>query len=153
MIKRLNDDTSSDHDTSKDSQNYLSEDYSKDLINFLSCHDPQWQFPNQTQEEEPKLIPTQTEEKDPLPIDIPRQTEKEDPLSLDIVYPLLDSSSNGTNIRGQAHYGLRSLGPIQEEVVMVKKPYNLVKVTNVVLGLRAPKAEVGCFGFGKKRNS
>ncbi|GJW14891.1 hypothetical protein Tco_0019024 [Tanacetum coccineum] len=59
----------------------------------------------------------------------------------------------GTNTRGQANYGLRSLGPIQEEVVVVKKPYSLVKVTNAVLELRAPKAEVRCSGFGGKRNS
>ncbi|GKC10624.1 hypothetical protein Tco_1007406, partial [Tanacetum coccineum] len=76
-----------------------------------------------------------------------QKTEEEDPLPLDIVYPHLDvaSSSRGTNIRGQAHYSLRSLGSIQEQVVVVKKPYNMVKVTNAFLGLRAPKAEVGCF--------
>nr|GEZ53985.1 hypothetical protein [Tanacetum cinerariifolium] len=80
-----------------------------------------------------------TEEEDPLPINVYRQTEEEDPLLLDIVYPLpeIASSSRDINIRGQAHYGLRSLGPIQEEVVVVKKPYSLVKVTNAVLGLRA----------------
>ncbi|GJT22881.1 hypothetical protein Tco_0892818 [Tanacetum coccineum] len=84
-----------------------------------------------------------------------KETEKEDPFPFDIVYPLpeIASSSKGTNTRGQAHYGLRSLGPIQEEVVVVKKPYSLVKVTNVVLGLRAPKAEVGCSGSDRKRNS
>ncbi|GJT20666.1 hypothetical protein Tco_0890603 [Tanacetum coccineum] len=62
------------------------------------------------------------------------ETEEEEPKSLDV--PM------GTNTRGQTHYGLRSLGPILEEVVVVKKPYSLVKVTNVFLGLRAPKAEV-----------
>ncbi|GKE78368.1 hypothetical protein Tco_1544488 [Tanacetum coccineum] len=35
------------------------------------------------------------------------------------------------------HYGLRSLGPLKEEMVHVKKSYNMVKVTNVVLGLKA----------------
>nr|GEV60176.1 hypothetical protein [Tanacetum cinerariifolium] len=38
---------------------------------------------------------------------------------------------------GKAHYGLRSLGTLKEEMVHVKKPYNMVKVTNVVLGLKA----------------
>ncbi|GKC38914.1 hypothetical protein Tco_1051298 [Tanacetum coccineum] len=127
VIVISDDDTSSDHDTSKDSHDCMSEDSSEDLINFLSGRDPQWQFP--------------------------RQTEEEDPLPLDIVYPLQEiaSSSRGTNIRGEARYGLRSLGPIQEEVVVVKKPYSLVKVTNAVLGLRAPKAEVGYSGYGRKR--
>ncbi|GKB96401.1 hypothetical protein Tco_0982538 [Tanacetum coccineum] len=63
------------------------------------------------------------------------------------------SSSRGTNTRGEPRYGLRSFRPIQEEIAVVKKPYSLVKVTNVVLGLRAPKAEVGCSGSGRKRNS
>ncbi|GJS58422.1 hypothetical protein Tco_0653206, partial [Tanacetum coccineum] len=51
-------------------------------------------------------VPRKTEEEDPLPIDVPRQNEE-----LDIVYPLPEivSSSRGTNTRGQAHYGLRSL--------------------------------------------
>nr|GEX68604.1 hypothetical protein [Tanacetum cinerariifolium] len=94
-----------------------------------------------------------TEEEDPLPINVYRQTEEEDTLLLDIVYPLpeIALSSRDINIRGQAHYGLRSLGPIQEEVVVVKKPYSLVKVTNAVLGLRAPIAEVECSGSGRKR--
>nr|GEX35307.1 hypothetical protein [Tanacetum cinerariifolium] len=38
---------------------------------------------------------------------------------------------------GKAHYGLRSLGPLKEEMVHVKKPYNMVKVTNAILGLKA----------------
>ncbi|GJX36803.1 hypothetical protein Tco_0248360 [Tanacetum coccineum] len=38
---------------------------------------------------------------------------------------------------GKGHYRLRSLGPIKEEMVHVKKPYNMVKVTNAVLGLKA----------------
>ncbi|GJZ12808.1 hypothetical protein Tco_0548038 [Tanacetum coccineum] len=145
VIVISHDDTSLDayvfsySDSSKDSHDYLSEDSSEDLINFLAGRDPQWQFPKQTEEEEPKLL----------------DIEEEDPMSLDIVYPHpeIDSSSKGTNTRGQAHYGLRSLGAIHEEVVVVRKSYSLVKVTNVVLGLRAPKAEVGCFGSGRKRNS
>ncbi|GKE28262.1 hypothetical protein Tco_1443646 [Tanacetum coccineum] len=119
----------------------MSGDSSEYLINFLSSHDPQWQFLRQTEEE------------DPLSIDVPRRTEEEDPLPLDIAYPLQEiaSSSKGTNTRSEARYDLRSLGPIHEEVVVVKKPYSLVKVTNAVLGLRAPKVEVGCSGSGRKR--
>ncbi|GKD16666.1 hypothetical protein Tco_1205824, partial [Tanacetum coccineum] len=83
----------------------------------------------------------ETEEEEPKPLDSPMQTEEEDLIPLDVLM--------GINTRGQVHYGLRSLRHIQEEVVVVKKPYNLVKVTNVVLGLRAPKAEVGCSGSGK----
>ncbi|GKC29401.1 hypothetical protein Tco_1036695 [Tanacetum coccineum] len=50
-LKQKVDDTSldalvfSDSDSSKDSHDYLSEDSSEDLINFLAGHDPQWQFP------------------------------------------------------------------------------------------------------------
>ncbi|GKD80132.1 hypothetical protein Tco_1342753, partial [Tanacetum coccineum] len=97
VIVISDDDASSYHDTSKDSQDYLSEDYSEDLINFLSSRDPQWQFHKQTQEEEPKPVLMQTEEEYPLPIYVPRQTKKEDPLPLDIVYLLLEiaSSSRG----------------------------------------------------------
>ncbi|GKD83550.1 hypothetical protein Tco_1350389, partial [Tanacetum coccineum] len=64
-------------------------DSSEDLINFPSCRDPQWQFPKQTQEEEPKPldVPMQTEEEELMPIDVPRQTEEEDLMPLDIVYP------------------------------------------------------------------
>nr|GEU55683.1 hypothetical protein [Tanacetum cinerariifolium] len=87
-------------------------DSSEDLINFLAGRDPQWQFPKQTEEEEPNTL------------DVPMQTEAEDLMPLDI-----------------------------EEVVVVKQPYSLDKVTNAVLGLRAPKAEVECSGFGRKRNS
>ncbi|GJV45543.1 hypothetical protein Tco_1430079 [Tanacetum coccineum] len=101
------DDKSSDHDTSKDSQDYLSKDSSEDLINFLSSRDPQWQFPKQSHEEEPKHVPMQTEkedplsidvprkteEEDPLPIDVPMQMEEEDPLPLDIVHPLQEIAS------------------------------------------------------------
>ncbi|GJX83909.1 hypothetical protein Tco_0333390, partial [Tanacetum coccineum] len=88
VIVISDDDTSSDHDTSKDSQDCLSEDSSEYLINFLSSHDPQWQFL--------------------------RRTEEEDPLPLDIAYPLQEiaSSSKGTNTRSEARYDLRSLGPI-----------------------------------------
>ncbi|GJR19843.1 RNA-directed DNA polymerase, eukaryota [Tanacetum coccineum] len=135
-----------------------------------------------TEEEEAKLldVPMQTEEEYLIPLDIvyphlkiasssrgtntrgqahyglevPMHTEEEDPIPLEIFYPhpKIASSSRGTNTRGQAHYDLRSLRPIQEEVVVVKKPYNLVKETNVVLGLRAPKAKVECSSFWRKRN-
>ncbi|GJT85864.1 putative RNA-directed DNA polymerase, eukaryota, reverse transcriptase zinc-binding domain protein, partial [Tanacetum coccineum] len=111
-----------DDDTSKNSHDYLSEDSSEDLINFLSSRDLQWQFLKQSHEE------------DPLPVDVPLQTREEDPLPLDIVYPIQEiaSSSRDTSRRGEPHYGLRSLGPIQEEVVVVKD---------------------GCSGSGRKRNS
>nr|GEW57871.1 hypothetical protein [Tanacetum cinerariifolium] len=62
----------------------------------------------QTLEDEPQPIPMQTDEEDPLPIDVPRQAEEEDPLPinvlkqteeedtlpLDIVYPLLKIASS-----------------------------------------------------------
>ncbi|GKG44373.1 hypothetical protein Tco_0485811, partial [Tanacetum coccineum] len=82
VIVISDDDTSSDHDTSKDSQDCLSEDSSEYLINFLSSHDPQWQFLRQTEEE------------DSLSIDVPRRTEEEDPLPLDIAYPLQEIASS-----------------------------------------------------------
>ncbi|GJX53229.1 hypothetical protein Tco_0281598 [Tanacetum coccineum] len=102
--KSLNDDKSSDDDTSKDSQDYLSEDSSEDLIKFLSSRDPQWQFPKQGYEEEPKPVTVKIEEEDPVPIDVPMQIEEEDPLPLDIVYPLQEISliSRDTNTRGEA---------------------------------------------------
>nr|GEU90247.1 retrotransposon protein, putative, Ty1-copia subclass [Tanacetum cinerariifolium] len=84
------DDKSSYHDTSKDSQDYLSDDSSEDLINFLSSRDLQWQFPKQSHEEEPKPVPRKTEEEDPLPIDVLMKIEEEDPLSIDIVVEHLD---------------------------------------------------------------
>nr|GEV39158.1 hypothetical protein [Tanacetum cinerariifolium] len=52
----------SNSDSAKDSHDYLSKDSSKDLINFLAGCDHQWQFPKETQEEEPK------------PLDVPMQT-------------------------------------------------------------------------------
>nr|GEX05736.1 hypothetical protein [Tanacetum cinerariifolium] len=75
-------------------------------------------------------------------------------MPLDVFYPHPESASSSrvTNTRGQPHYALRSLGPIHEEVVVVKKPYSLVKVTNAVLGLRAPKEEFGCYGPDRKIN-
>ncbi|GKD61656.1 hypothetical protein Tco_1299165 [Tanacetum coccineum] len=113
---------------------------SEALINFLSARDLKWQFPMHTQEEQPK------------PLYVPVKTEKEKPLLLDIGYPHLDvgSRTRVTNTRGKAHYGLRSLGPLQEEIVHVKKPYNMVKVTKAVLGLTAQKTGVGCFGSIQK---
>ncbi|GKB83493.1 hypothetical protein Tco_0950388, partial [Tanacetum coccineum] len=46
-------------------------------------------------------------------------------IALDIVYPHshVASSVMGTNRTGKAHYGLRSLGPLKEEMVHVKKRY------------------------------
>nr|GEV74429.1 RNA-directed DNA polymerase, eukaryota, reverse transcriptase zinc-binding domain protein [Tanacetum cinerariifolium] len=66
-----NSDSSSE--SSNDSYDYMSEDSSKALINFLAGRDFQWQFPKQTQEEEPKLlvVSMQTEEKKPEPLDVP----------------------------------------------------------------------------------
>nr|GEV79536.1 hypothetical protein [Tanacetum cinerariifolium] len=102
----------------------------------------------------PLDVPKQTDEDKPKPLDFLIQPEEEDPMPLDIIYshPEIASSSRGTNTRGQVHYGHRSLGPIQKEVVVIKKPYNLVKRTNAALRLRTPKAEVGCSGSGRKRN-
>ncbi|GJS22878.1 hypothetical protein Tco_0451510 [Tanacetum coccineum] len=97
------------------------------LINYLSARDVEWQLPKNTQEEPPK------------PHYDPIKTKVEEPLRLDIVFPYshVASSVMGTNRTGKAHYGLRSLGPLKEEMVHVKKPYNMVKVTNAVLGLKA----------------
>ncbi|GKB59472.1 hypothetical protein Tco_0915658, partial [Tanacetum coccineum] len=75
----------SDSDSSKDSHDYLLEDSSKDLINFLAGHDPQWQFPKQTQKEEPKPldVPMQTKEEEPMPLDVPmRRLRKKTPCHL-----------------------------------------------------------------------
>ncbi|GJU05630.1 hypothetical protein Tco_1122060, partial [Tanacetum coccineum] len=96
-----------------------------------------------------------TQEEQPKPLYVPIKIEEEEPLPLDIMYPHSDvaSSTRGTKTRGKALYGFRSLGPLQEEVVLVNKPYNMVKVTNVVLGLRAPKAGVRCSGSSRKRKS
>ncbi|GJT19516.1 hypothetical protein Tco_0878222 [Tanacetum coccineum] len=152
VIVISHDDTSLDayvfsyNDSSKDSHDYLSKDSSKDLINFLPGRDPQWQFPKQTEEEEPKPldVPMQTEKEKLKPLDVPMQIEEEDPMSLDIVYPHpeIASSSRGTNTRGQAHYGLRSLGAIHEVVVVVRKSYSLVKVTMFVLWLELQKQQI-----------
>nr|GEW47956.1 hypothetical protein [Tanacetum cinerariifolium] len=89
-------------------------------------------------------ISHEVSEEQPKPLYVPIKTEEEEPLPLDIVYLHSDvaSSTRGTNTRGKAHYGLISLGPLHEEIVHVKKPFNMVKVTNVVLGLRAQKQEL-----------
>ncbi|GKB69577.1 hypothetical protein Tco_0930989 [Tanacetum coccineum] len=109
-----NDDTSfdalvfSNSDSSNDSHDYMSEDSSEALINFL--------------------------EEDSKPLDVPMQTQEEDLIPLNIVYPHpeIASSPRGTNTRGQAHYGLRSLGPILKEVVVVKKPIEPYRGVNTV---------------------
>ncbi|GKA62463.1 hypothetical protein Tco_0761982 [Tanacetum coccineum] len=90
VVVKSEDDKSSDDHTSKDLHDYLSEEYSEDLINFLSSRDLQWQFPKQSHKEDPLPVdvPMQTEEEDPLPLDVLMQTEKEDPLPLDVVYPI-----------------------------------------------------------------
>nr|GEU46938.1 hypothetical protein [Tanacetum cinerariifolium] len=123
VILGTDDETSSKDDTSLNDEIYLS----KDLINYLSACDVEWQLPKNTQEEPPK------------PHYDPIKTEVEEPLQLVIVYPHshVASSVMGTNTTGKAHYGLRSLGPLKEEMVHVKKLYNMVKVTNIVLGLKA----------------
>ncbi|GKB29922.1 hypothetical protein Tco_0869323 [Tanacetum coccineum] len=66
------DDTSLNDDTSKDSIDDISENFSEALINYLSARDPQWQFPKHTQEEQPKqlYVLIKTEEEEPLPLDI-----------------------------------------------------------------------------------
>ncbi|GKC71680.1 hypothetical protein Tco_1117563, partial [Tanacetum coccineum] len=88
--KSSNDDKSLDDHTSKDSQDYMSEDSSEDLINFLSSRDLQWQFPKQSHEEDPLPVdvPMQTEKEDSLPLDVPMQTKAEEPLPPDIVYQI-----------------------------------------------------------------
>ncbi|GJS09157.1 hypothetical protein Tco_0365953 [Tanacetum coccineum] len=129
VILGTDDETSSNDDTSSNDEISSSED----LINYLSARDVEWQLPKNTQEEPPK------------PHYAPIKTEVEEPLPLDIVYPHshVASSVMGTNRTGKAHYGLRSLGPLKEEMVHVKKPYNMVRVTNTVLGLKASNS-----GFG-----
>nr|GEW32797.1 hypothetical protein [Tanacetum cinerariifolium] len=123
VILGTDDETSSKDDTSSNDEISSSED----LINYLSARDVEWQLPKNTQEEPPK------------PHYDPIKTEVEEPSRLDIVYPHshVASSVMGTNRIGKAHYRLRSLGPLKEEMVHVKKPYNMVKVTNAVLGLKA----------------
>ncbi|GKF08032.1 hypothetical protein Tco_0042256 [Tanacetum coccineum] len=123
VILGTDDETSSKDDISLNDEISLSE-Y---LINYLFAHDVEWQLPKYTQEDPPK------------PHYDPIKTEVEEPLRLDIVYPHshVASSVMGTNRTGKAHYELRSLGPLKEEMVHVKKPYNMVKVTNIVLILKA----------------
>ncbi|GKD22583.1 hypothetical protein Tco_1224286, partial [Tanacetum coccineum] len=80
---------SEDDKSSKDDK--CSEDSSEELIKFLSRLNLQWQFLKQSHEEEPKPVPSNTEE--------------EDLLQLDIVYPVeeIASSSRGTCRRGVPH--------------------------------------------------
>ncbi|GJY53466.1 hypothetical protein Tco_0445130 [Tanacetum coccineum] len=139
VILGTDDETSSNDDTSSNDEISSSED----LINYLSARDVEWQLPKNTQEEPPK------------PHYAPIKTEVEEPLPLDIVYPHshVASSVMGTNRTGKAHYGLRSLGPLKEEMVHVKKPYNMVKVTNAVLGLKASNSGFGCSGSAPNRIS
>nr|GEW04238.1 phospholipase-like protein [Tanacetum cinerariifolium] len=110
VILRTDDETSSNDEISS----------SEDLINYLSARDVEWILPKNTQEEPPKS------HYDPI------KTEVEEPLPLDIVYTHshVASSVMGTNRTGKTHYGLRSLGPLKEEMVHAKKSYNMVKVTN-----------------------
>nr|GEU56317.1 hypothetical protein [Tanacetum cinerariifolium] len=117
VIFGTDDETSSKDDTSSNDEISSSED----SINYLSARDVEWQLPKNTQEEPPK------------PHYDPIKTEVEEPLRLDIMYPHSHVASRvmGTNKTGKAHYRLRSLGPLKEEMVYVKKPYNMVKVTNV----------------------
>ncbi|GKD46324.1 hypothetical protein Tco_1270969 [Tanacetum coccineum] len=129
----LNDDTSLNDEISS----------SKDLINHLSARDIEWQLPKNTQEEPPK------------PHYAPIKTEVEEPLPLDIMYPHshVASSVMGTNRTGKAHYGIRSLEHLKEEMVHVKISYIMVKVTNVVLGLKASNSGFGCSGSAPNRIS
>ncbi|GJW11650.1 hypothetical protein Tco_1577477 [Tanacetum coccineum] len=91
VVVKLEDDKSSDDDTSKDSQDYLSS----------------MQFPKQSHEE------------DPMPMDFPMQTEEEDPLSLENCLPnsrkllqvfFLDDPSKKVDY----DMGLRSLDPYRK---------------------------------------
>ncbi|GKD70170.1 hypothetical protein Tco_1324260 [Tanacetum coccineum] len=128
-----------DDETSSNDDTYSGED----LINYLSTRDIQWQLPKNTQEEQPK------------PLYVPIKTEEQEPLPVHIVYPHSHFASTtwGTNTRGKAYYGLRSLGPLEEEIVHVKKPYSMMKLTNVVLRLRTQKPVVGCSGSALNRIS
>ncbi|GJZ57080.1 hypothetical protein Tco_0612574 [Tanacetum coccineum] len=143
LVGPLDDNTSLNDDTSKDSIDDILENSSEALVNYLSARDPQWQFHKHTQKEQPN------------PLYVPIKNEEEEPFPLDIMYPHSDValSTRGTKTKCKAYYGLRSLGPLKEEAVVDKKPYSMVKVTNVVLGLRAPKVGVGCSGSSRKRNS
>nr|GEZ83748.1 hypothetical protein [Tanacetum cinerariifolium] len=123
VILGTDDETSSNDDTTSNDEISSSED----LINYLSARDVERQLPKNNQEEPPKPHYDRI------------KTDVEEPLPLDIVYPHLYVASSviGTNRTGKAHYGLRSLGPLKEEMLHVKKPYNMVKVTNAVLGLKS----------------
>nr|GEV28078.1 hypothetical protein [Tanacetum cinerariifolium] len=123
VILGTNDETSSKDDTSSNDEISSSED----LINYLSAHDVEWKLPKNTQEEPPKL------HFDPI------KTKVEEPLRLDIVYPHshVASSVMGTNRTGKAHYGLRSLGPLKEKMVHVKKPNMIGQLTVLVAEMEA----------------
>nr|GEU88353.1 transposase, MuDR, MULE transposase domain protein [Tanacetum cinerariifolium] len=103
VILGTDDETSSKDDTSLNDNISSSED----LINYLFARDVEWQLPKNTQEEPPK------------PHYEPIKTEVEEPSRLDIVYPHshVASSVMGTNRTGKVHYGLRSLGPLKEEMI------------------------------------
>nr|GEU73151.1 hypothetical protein [Tanacetum cinerariifolium] len=111
--------------------------------------------PKMTHKKEPPLVDVlkQSPKEDPTPLDLPLHNVEQESMSLDVfnLHPTTFSSSRGSNTRSATTYALRSLGPIKEEIVMVKKPYSLVKVTNFVPRLRAQKEEVKCSGSGKKK--
>ncbi|GJR06053.1 LL-diaminopimelate aminotransferase, chloroplastic [Tanacetum coccineum] len=90
---------SEDDKSSKDDK--CSEDSSEELIKFLSRLNLQWQFLKQSHEEEPKPVPSNTEEEDLLPLDTNLLTVEENLLS----------SSRGTCRRGIPHAsGSRATG-------------------------------------------
>nr|GEW29784.1 hypothetical protein [Tanacetum cinerariifolium] len=119
--------------SSFDSDNDLHDDTSEtngdDLFNFLSKRDLDLQFPKPTKEEWPI----------PLKVEFSKQSEERCPKPESIF----------TCRVAQPHYGLRSLGPKEEDVFVVKSPSSLVKVTNAILGFRATNADMGC--SSKKR--
>ncbi|GKB20950.1 hypothetical protein Tco_0854873 [Tanacetum coccineum] len=101
-------------------------------MTFLAGCDLDWQFLKQTKEGCPKSESTSTS----------RVTNTKGKAKVKVLTK---------KKKTQPRYGLRSLGPRQEEFFVVKKPYSLVEVTNAILGLRAPNTDVRC--SSKKRKS
>ncbi|GJR77218.1 hypothetical protein Tco_0089583 [Tanacetum coccineum] len=107
----------SDSDSESGSYDYLSANSSEDLMNFLAGRDLDWQFSEQTEEGQSRRV---SNPKGKVKVNVPTEKKKTEP-----------------------HYVLRSLG-VREEPIVVKKPNNLVKVSNAILALRAPNADVRC---------
>ncbi|GKA80110.1 hypothetical protein Tco_0786706 [Tanacetum coccineum] len=100
LILGTDDETSSKDDTSSNDE--ISS--SKDLINYLSARDVEWQLPKNTQEEPPK------------PHYNPIKTEVEEPLRLDIVYP-------------HSHVASSVMGPVEGNAVARRVIDDLVDIS------------------------